>query len=524
MGIYLNPGDELFWQAVHSEIYVDKTGLLNYTNKVLRTSKKYLCVSRPRRFGKSMAANMVAAYYDRTVDASSTFAGLAITQSADFEACRNKYDVIQLNMQNFLSRTHDMQAFLQRLKKSILWDVLEEYPDYRYFDAEDLIRTLSDVHRQTKRPFVIIIDEWDCVFREYRDNKEWQKLYLDFLRDWLKDNSSIALVYMTGILPIKKYGTHSALNMFWEFSMEDPSELAPHVGFTSEEVKSLCEKYGRSFEECQRWYDGYSFQDVGEVYNPHSVVRAISSGRFDTYWNQTETYEALKIYITMNFDGLRDSILKLLAGERQMVNTKTFSNDMTSFHSADDVLTLLVHLGYLGYDSSTEEVFIPNQEIAREYYNAITTTDWDIVARTLKQSEKLLQAVLAKDEESVAKGIEEAHMETSHIQYNDENALSYTLSLAFYSARQKYKIFRELPTGKGYADLVFLPRPLHAELPALVMELKWDKNAKAAIQQIRDRRYGKALENYAGKLLAVGICYDKETRKHECLIEEYDMP
>ncbi|MBQ7479241.1 MAG: AAA family ATPase [Selenomonadaceae bacterium] len=524
MGIYLNPGDELFWQAAHSEIYVDKTGLLNYTNKVLRTNQKYLCVSRPRRFGKSMAANMVAAYYDRTVDASSTFAGLAIRQSDDFETYRNKYDVIQLNMQNFLSRTHDMQAFLQRLKKSILWDVLEEYPDYRYFDSEDLIRTLSDVHRQTERPFVIIIDEWDCVFREYRDNNEWQKLYLDFLRDWLKDNSSIALVYMTGILPIKKYGTHSALNMFREFSMEDPLELAPYVGFTSEEVQTLCRRYERSFEECQRWYDGYSFQEVGEVYNPHSVVRAISSGRFDTYWNQTETYEALKIYITMNFDGLRDSILKLLAGERQMINTKTFSNDMTSFHSADDVLTLLVHLGYLGYDSSTEEVFIPNQEIAREYYNAITTTDWDIVARALKQSEKLLQAVLAKDEEAVAKGIEEAHMETSHIQYNDENALSYTLSLAFYSARQKYKIFRELPTGKGFADIVFLPRPLHAELPALVLELKWDKNAKAAIQQIRDRRYGKALENYAGKLLAVGICYDKETRKHECLMEEYDMP
>ena len=331
-------------------------------------------------------------------------------------------------------------------------------------------------------------------------------------------------------------------------------ELASYVGFTSEEVQALCQRYERNFEECQRWYDGYSFHEVSEVYNPHSVVEAISSGRFDTYWNQTETYEALKIYITMNFDGLRDSIIKLLSGERQSINTKTFGNDMISFQSADDVLTLLVHLGYLGYDSSTEEVFIPNQEIVREYYNAITTTDWDVVVRALKQSEQLLQAVLDKDTEAVAKGIEEAHMESSHIQYNDENALSYTLALAFYSARQKYKIFRELPTGKGleshrhfsaangshakasqegkqsearlvdadgYADLVFLPRPLHADLPALVAELKWDKNAKAAIQQIRDRRYGKALEDYSGRILAVGISYDKETRKHECLIEEY---
>ena len=521
MGIYLNPGDELFQEAIRSEIYVDKTGLLNYTNKVLRTSRKYLCVSRPRRFGKSMAANMVAAYYDRTVDAKETFAGLEITKSESFEMHRNKYDVIQLNMQNFLSRTHDMIAFLERLRKIVLRDLLTAYPDYPYFDTEDLIGTLSEVYLNTQRPFVIIIDEWDCVFREYRDNKDWQKLYLDFLRDWLKDNSSIALVYMTGILPIKKYGTHSALNMFWEFSMEDPLELAPYVGFTNSEVKSLCQKYARNFEECQQWYDGYAFQDVREVYNPHSVVRAITSGRFDTYWNQTETYEALKIYITMNYDGLRDSIIKLLAGERQNINTKTFSNDMTTFGSADDVLTLLVHLGYLGYDSTSKEVFIPNQEIAIEYYNAITNTDWDIIARALKQSKRLLQAVLAKDAEAVAKGIEEAHMETSHIQYNDENALSYTLSLAFYSARQKYKVFRELPTGKGYADLVFLPRPLHANLPALLLELKWDKNAKAAIQQIKDRRYGKALEDYTGKILAVGVSYDRETRKHECLIDEY---
>ena len=305
--------------------------------------------------------------------------------------------------------------------------------------------------------------------------------------------------------------------------MEDPLELAPYVGFTNSEVKALCKKYARSFEECRRWYDGYSFHAVGEVYNPHSVVRAIISGRFDTYWNQTETYEALKIYITMNFDGLRDSIIKLLAGERQIVNTKTFSNDMTTFGSADDVLTLLVHLGYLGYDSTSREVFIPNQEIAMEYYNAITNTDWDVVVRALKQSEKLLQAVLARDAEAVAKGVEEAHMETSHIQYNDENALSCTLSLAFYSARQKYKVFRELPTGKGFADLAFLPRPGHADLPALILELKWNKDADTALRQIKDRRYGKALEDYTGKILAVGVSYDKGTRKHECLIEEYEI-
>ncbi len=522
MGIYLNPGDELFRQAVRSEIYVDKTGLLEYTNRVLKTSRKYLCVSRPRRFGKSMAASMVAAYYDRTVDAKRTFRGLAIAGHGNFGGHCNRYDVIQINMQDFLSSTKNMDEMLGLLQKSLLWDLLEEYPDYRYFDTDNLPRTMSDVHRNTNRSFIVVIDEWDCIFREYKEREDAQRRYLDFLRMWLKDKPYLALVYMTGILPIKKYGTHSALNMFWEFSMEDPLELAPYVGFTSKEVKSLCERYSRSYEECRRWYDGYSFEGVGEVYNPHSVVRAVSSGKFDTYWNQTETYEALKIYITMNFDGLRDSIIRLLAGECLSVNTKTFCNDMMTFQSADDVMTLLVHLGYLGYRHSAGEVFIPNQEIMQEYYNAITVADWDIVARALKQSEQLLRAVLSQDEAAVARGIEDAHMETSHLQYNDENALAYTLSLAFYSARQKYVILREFPTGKGYADMVFLPRPKYMDLPALVLELKWDKGVAAAIQQIRERAYGRALEGYVGKILAVGISYDRNSRKHACSIAEYE--
>ncbi len=522
MGIYLNPGDELFRQAINSKIYVDKTGLLRYTNSVVETSQKYICVSRPRRFGKSMAANMVAAFYDRTADAPATFRGLAITHVKGYEEYCNRYDVLQVNMQDFLSGTKDMVEMLALLQKSLLWDLLEEYPSYRYFDTNSLVRTMADIHRQTKRPFVIVIDEWDCIFREYKENTEEQRKYLDFLRMWLKDKSYVGLVYMTGILPIKKYGTHSALNMFWEFSMADPMNLAPYVGFTKEEVKSLCDRYSRSYEECRRWYDGYYFEEAGEVYSPYSVVKAVYSGKFGNYWNQTETYEALKIYISMNFDGLRDAIIRLMAGESLRINTQTFSNDMSTFSSADDVLTLLVHLGYLAYRQAEEEVYIPNQEIMQEYYNAVTNSDWGIVARALKQSEQLLQAVLSQDAETAARGIEEAHMETSHLQYNDENALAYTLSLAFYSARQKYLIFRELPTGKGFADLVFLPRPGQAELPALVLELKWNHEVQAAIGQIREKQYGKALEGYMGKILAVGISYDKNSRKHECLIEEYE--
>ncbi len=519
MGVYLNPGDDKFLMAKQSEIYVDKSGLIAKLNGYLRTEKRFVCVSRPRRFGKSIAANMIAAYYDRTVNAKETFKGLKIVNDATFAKHANAYDVLQINMQDFLSRTHDIDAFLKLLKKSILWDLLEEYSNYRYFDDTDLLSTMSTIYTNTNRPFIIVIDEWDCVFREYKGKKDWQEKYLDFLRAWLKDKNYVGLAYMTGILPIKKYGTHSALNMFREYSMENPKDLAEFVGFTSSEVYALCKKYNRDFEECRAWYDGYHFKDVGEVYNPRSVVEAMDSGIFDTYWNQTETFEALKIYIEMNYDGLREAIIALMSGERQRINTKHFANDMTTFNNKDDVLTLLVHLGYLGYDTETKSVFVPNNEILQEYGNAISVGGWDKITDAVTKSEDLLAATLNMDETSVAKGIEAAHFETSHLTYNDENALAYTLSLAYYTARQKYVVMRELPTGKGFADLVFLPRPMFADLPTLIIELKWDKKARTAISQIKEKEYAKILEDYTGDILLIGISYDKTTKKHECIIE-----
>ena len=522
MGIYLNPGDDNFRMARRSRIYVDKSALIDYLNSVFQTEERFVCVSRPRRFGKSMAANMVTAYYDRTVQAEETFHGLQITQAASFSTHCNKYDVIHINMQDFLSRAKDMDDLLQMLAKSILWELLEEYPDYPYFDKTDLARTMADVYQRTKRAFVIVIDEWDCVFREYSDRKDWQEKYLDFLRSWLKDKSYIGLAYMTGILPIKKYGTHSALNMFNEFSMTNPRELAPYVGFTEEEVRLLCEKYGRDFEQCKAWYDGYHFPHTKAVYNPRSVVSVMTSGIFDTYWNQTETFEALMNYIRLDIGGLRGAIISLMAGAQQKIDMSSFANDMTSIHTADDAMTLLVHLGYLGYDFDTKEVFIPNREIQMEYATATKASGWSEVVHAIQQSEALLQSTLAKDEVAVAKGIEEAHMEMSHLQYNDENALSYAISLAYYSAREQYSIIRELPAGKGFADLVFIPRKQYADMPALLVELKWGHSTNTAIQQIKEKKYAKALDAFAGKILLIGISYDKETKKHSCKIEEWE--
>ena len=525
MGSYLNPGNKGFCESLNSAIYVDKSMLIERTNQVLNTRQKFMCVSRPRRFGKSMAADMLAAYYDRDVDSLELFDKLAISGEESCKKHLNQYDVIKINMQEFLSAAGSVGEMLSMLQSRIILDLKRKYPDYA--DSNHLMFVMQDIFAYTKHPFVILIDEWDCLFREYRQDMEAQKQYLDFLRAWLKDKEYVALAYMTGILPIKKYGSHSALNMFTEYSMTDPGNLAEYFGFTEREVKALCTKYHMSFEEAKAWYDGYQLVSHTEkgnlchsMYSPKSVVESMLRHRFGTYWNQTETYEALKIYIQMDMDGLKDAVVRMLAGEGIPVNTGTFSNDMTTFAIRDDVLTLLVHLGYLTYDSIDETVRIPNKEVSQEYVNAIRTMDWHEVIASVEASRKLLEALWAMDGKTVAEGIDRAHREISILQYNDENALSCTIHLAFYFAREYYTIIREFPSGKGFADICFLPRKLYAEKPAVVVELKWDKDVYGAIEQIKDRQYVEALKDYRGNILLAGISYDKKTKEHTCVIEK----
>ena len=403
----------------------------------------------------------------------------------------------------------------------ILRELLDAYPNVDYFDRSDLVESMKDIYAAYRQPFVFIIDEWDCIFREYKQDKTAQEQYLDFLRDLLKDKVYISLAYMTGILPIKKYGTHSALNMFDEFSMIDPGPLAEYVGFTEKEVQKLCERYGMDLEEVKSWYDGYSFEHEPSVYSPRSVVSCMRFGKLGNYWNQTETFEALQAYIDMNFEGLRDDVLDMIAGNHVPVNTGSFTNDMSTFRSEDDVLTLLIHLGYLGYDSESKNVFIPNSEVQSEYVNAVSVSEWGDISIALKNSAETLKAIWEERPAQVAEGIRQAHFETSHIQYNDENALSYTISLALYAARNFYTVHRELAGGKGFADLVFLPKKKFPEKPALVVELKWDKSAAGALKQIQEKEYCRSLEDYQGNLLLVGIDYDKKTKEHQCVIEKY---
>ena len=380
---------------------------------------------------------------------------------------------------------------------------------------------LREIFVETGRQFIFLIDEWDCVMRERQESETMQKQYLDFLRDLLKDQPYVALAYVTGILPVKKYGQHSALNMFWEYSMTNQKMLEEYTGFTEEEVKELCGRYDMDFEEISSWYDGYRFKNYKHIYNPKSVVEAMTCRDCSNYWTSTETYEALKIYMEMDFDGLRAEIVQMLGGGRVRVNTRSFQNDMRNFNTKDDVLTLLIHLGYLGYDSNEKEAFIPNKEIIEEFENAMSVGGWPNVMNVLKASEKLLEDTLRGDAESVAKELDKAHSEVASIlTYNDENSLGCAIGLAYYSARKDYKLIRELPAGKGFADIAFLPLP-HTNKPAMVVELKYDRSVSAAIQQIKDRKYIQALEGYTGEILLMGVNYnkDKANKPHSCVIE-----
>ena len=552
MGTYLNPGSQSYQMTVNSKIYIDKTEMIQYLNSLVNTQQRFVSVSRPRRFGKSIAADMICAYYDREAKSRELFEKrllakcepiIAGNQTITWDGYLGKYDVIRIVMTDFIKSDIGVPEALAKLKGRILDELNEAYPDVKY-DENDFLYSLDKFYRKTGYQFVIVIDEWDSVFRERKEDKDGQKHYLDFLRDWMKDKAYIALAYMTGILPIKKYGKHSALNMFTEYSMMFPREMAPYTGFTEEEVKGECEEYGMDYGEVSDWYDGYTVSDrippekreeyrEGKyeghkisIYSPLSVVESMTTGIIKNYWNKTETFEALSEFISMNQDGLKDAIMVLMDGGKVKVDTSTYQNDMTTFTGRDDVLSLLIHLGYLGFDDEKSEVYIPNREILDEFKAATKDGEWVAAFEAFRISLELIQATWAEDTDKVAELLEKAHNRADNKTYNDEAALSYAILYAYYAAEKYYTMLPELDTGKGYADRVYIPRPQYADKPVLIIELKYEKDADGAIAQIKRQQYPDRLEAYKGNILLVGINYNKDAKNtgtdykhHTCEID-----
>lgn len=522
MGNYLNVGNAGF-TAVTRGIYVDKTELIAFINSTLGTMDKLTCVSRPRRFGKSYAAKMLCAYYDKSCNSEALFANYKIAKDESFKMHLNKYDVIYLDITWFIANVSKVKDTVQFLQKKVIEELREAYSEVK--QESTLSETLAAINDVTGNKFIIIIDEWDALFREAKHDAELQKEYIQLLRGLFKSSLTdkmIEAAYMTGILPIKKYGTQSAVTDFREYTMLTPKKLAEYVGFTEDEVGELCRKYSMDFEETKKWYDGYSFSRMKSVYSPNSVVEAMKNEEFGSYWTRTETYESLQVYIDLNQDGLKEAIVQMLGGAHIKIDVETFQNDMTTIKRKDDVLTLLVHLGYLAYDADAKAVFIPNKEVRQEFVRAVTMGKHQEVARLIQNSDHLLEQTLNMNEEVVAAVIEETHNAgTAPLFYNNEQALRSVIRFAYISCVDDFMQIEELPSGKGYADLVFIPKSTSA-MPVMVIELKWNKTADGAIEQIKNNNYPQVLKGYGREILLVGINYDVKSQKHTCKIEKYE--
>ena len=528
MGMFVNPDNSAFQAALNAQIYVDKSGLLTYTNRVLASTDAFICNSRPRRFGKSITANMLAAYYSKGCDSAKMFKNLEISRSDDFTKHLNRYDVIQLDIQWCINAAGDADRVVSYITEKTISELQSSYPEVLTIQGPQtsLPEVLAKINVATGNKFVVIIDEWDVLIRDESANSRIQEEYINFLRGMFKGTEPtkyIQLAYLTGILPIKREKTQSALNNFDEFTMLSASNLAPYIGFTEEEVQTLAAQYNRDFEEVKRWYDGYILSGF-QIYNPRAVVGVMRKGEFKSYWSETASYEAIVPLINRNYDGLKNAIIEMLSGAAVKVNTATFKNDMLAIKNRDDVLTYMIHLGYLGYDQTKKMAFIPNEEIRQELTVAVESRRWNELLMFQQESEQLLAATLNMDGAAVASQIEKIHNDyVSVIQYNNENSLSSVLAIAYLSAMQYYfKPIRELPTGRGFADFVFIPKPEYQnEYPALIVELKWNRDAQTAMQQIKDRNYPASILSYTGDILLVAINYDKGSKTHQCQIEQY---
>jgi hypothetical protein len=525
MGRFVNPDNSAFKSALNARIYVDKSGLISFTNSILSSPDAFICNSRPRRFGKSMTANMLVAYYSKGADSKEIFSSLEISSFPDCEKNLNKYDVIHFDVQSFLELAGGPEKVVPEIKKKILEELRDYYPDCVSKDEDSLLNALAEINVKTGNKFVVIIDEWDVLIRDDANNQKVQDEYISFLRGLFKGpepSKYIALAYLTGILPIKKQKTQSALNNFNEYTILDAGPFAKYVGFTEDEVKTLSKKYDVNFEKVKKWYDGYLIDDY-HIYNPRAVVCVMLSGKFKSYWSDTANYDLVVPLINMNYEGLKSDIIEMISGGEVPVDTGDFQNDVVSFTSKDDVLTYLIHLGYLAYNEKKETAFIPNEEIREEMNRAVKKKAWSESILFMENSQSILEATLTKDGDNVAQGIGKIHDEyASNLKYNDENSLSNVLTLAYLASMNRYfKPIRELPAGRGFTDFVYIPKPEFKEdYPALVVELKWNKDAKTALDQIKEKNYPDSIKDYTDNILLVGINYDKNTKKHECLIEK----
>ncbi len=535
MGVFVNPSIESFEENLNADIFVDKSLLIKELNQIVCTTNKYLCVSRPRRFGKTMAENMLCAYYGRNHDTSHIFNNLKIGKD---EEAREKYlkylnafNVLKIDCQSVWTSRME-KPFMQAMNDFVNEELIAEFPEVSLSNDNSVATNILKIYNETKVKFVIFFDEYDMPVRYQLKESEFQE-YLDFLVSLFKSSimaPAVALGYMTGILPIIKDKFQSKLNNFTPVTIIYPGQYTDFTGFTKEEVKDLCAEYDVDYKECEDWFDGYKFTYnrridnkwvtfSQSIFNPYAIVNAIQSREFHSYWNGTGSYLSIKDYITYNFDGTKDDVVRMLSGQEVDINVTSFCNSLTDFRTRNDVFTYLIHLGYLAYNKEEETCYIPNKEIRQEWKNAIETIeDYSVVFKTLENSKRLLKLTLNCEEEAVTSALSDAQQfVTSPISYNNEQSMQSAINLAYFSATNQYFIFNELPSGKGYADVSFIPK--RPGIPAIIIELKKEQSAGKALEQIKNKQYFKPFNDYCGDVLFVGVNYD-ENKNYKCKIDK----
>ena len=517
MGLYVNPNNDAFKEDLNLKIFVDKSELISLTNSLLDSDNKFMCVSRPRRFGKTIGVNLLTAYYSKGCDSKELFSNLKIAKNPDFETHLNKYNVISICVSKFKEIGKDVETVLPSIISNIKNELKAEFPEIQDKINRPLLFVLSEIYKLTQEKFIIFIDDWDYIFRVTNKSKVRDD-YLNYLIVLFSNSPFIKLAYLTGLLPVKKYKTMSSLNNFDEYTMINPGKSAEYFGYTEDEMRDLCVKFNCDYDDIKTWYDGYLMSYNIHLFNPRSIKKALPEGKLKEYWFSIYYFEVLGTPINRNLRGLHEKVIKLLGGERVNADVSDFQSDIEAIRYCDEILTLLVHIGYLSYDESTKEIFIPNHEIRAEFGKTLVRSEWKEVLRALKNSDDLLKATWNLDEKSVAEYIVKTHLDLSTLfKFSSEETLRLVLSIAYHNALRHYSFNKEYTNGKDIADLILIPYK-NSTKPLIVIELKHCKTSETLIDNIKEKKYPDSIEKYTGDIILVGLTFDD--RRYSCEIEK----
>lgn len=544
MGMFLNnivPA-ERYKTIVRTRFFVDKTLMIaEMISSSSVDGQRYFCITRPRRFGKSVMADMIAAFFGRTAKSGSVFQNLNILRAENYQSniskdhileYFNKYDMIYIDFSEVPEKCSSYDEYITRILEGLRADLREAFPEF-ISNRKSVWDIMTDIFQKTKQKFVFVMDEWDAIFHmPFISDKDKQE-FLRFLKALLKDKAYVEIAYMTGVLPIAKYSSGSEINMFKEYDMATSEVYSEYFGFCGSEVDVLFEIYLRTTQrpkitrnDLQDWYDGYRTAGGERLYNPRSIVSALTDNQLKSYWTGSGPYDECFYYIKNNVEDIRDDLVLMVSGEGVMAKVREYAATLSVLNTRDQIYSAMVVYGLLTYDNEIGEVFIPNRELMNKFNELLLSNDsLGYVYNLAKESERMLRATLDGDTQTMAEVLKYAHdTESPVFSYNNEIELSAVVNLVYLSARDRYRVEREDKAGEGYVDFIFYPE--HKGDDGIILELKIDSTPEEAIRQIKDRKYalrfqGKLGEKpkYTGKILAVGISYSRKTKEHLCKVE-----